>query len=396
MNHPLYAAPDAGNPRHPAPQPAFPGAVTRLTLTDFRTFPDLRLAADARCAVLTGPNGAGKTNLLEALSFLAPGRGLRSARLPEATRHGAAGGWSVAATLANAAGAVEVATGLAGAGASERRVVKIDARPVRGQATLAEVLSVIWLTPRMDRLFGDAAQARRRFLDRLVFAFDPGHAQRVASYERTVRERTRLLKDGSNDAAWLGALEATLAQLGVAISAARRDAVARLAAGLATQATAFPRAAVSAVGTVEAWLDAGPAVEVEGKICAALRDARGRDAVTGGAAVGPHRSDLAVRHVERDIEAAQASTGEQKALLIAIILASARVQAALRGATPVLLLDEVAAHLDGARREALFDEICALRAQAWLTGTDRSVFAGLDGRAQFASVGDGRAWGLEL
>jgi DNA replication and repair protein RecF len=177
LNRPLYAAGRAGISQHPIPQLAFAGAVTRLTLTNFRTFPDLRLGADARCAVLTGPNGAGKTNLLEALSFLAPGRGLRSARLPEVTRHGAAGGWSVAATLATAAGAVEVATGLAGAAAAERRVVKIDTHPARGQAALAEIVAVIWLTPRMDRLFGDAAQERRRFLDRLVFAFDPGHAQ---------------------------------------------------------------------------------------------------------------------------------------------------------------------------------------------------------------------------
>ena len=359
----------------------------RLTLTDFRCYERARLAADARPIVLTGPNGAGKTNLLEAISFLAPGRGLRGAKTADIQRRGApAGGvWGIAASLETPLGAVEVGTGRDPDSESERRAVRIDGRPTRGQVALAERLAVVWLTPQMDRLFVEGASGRRKFLDRLTFGFDPAHAGRLTRYEHALRERARLLRDPVREPAWIDAVEATMAETGVAIACARRDMVRRLAA-VAHVVEPFPRAAVAVVGAVEEWLESHPALTVEDLFKERLTQSRATDGETGGASTGPHRSDFVVRHVGKDMPAELCSTGEQKALLVAIVLANARLLAAERGAAPILLLDEVAAHLDAERREALYAEILALGAQTWLTGTDAGLFAPLSADALFFRV----------
>jgi len=367
--------------------------VTRLALTDFRNYRTARLDLAAGPVVLTGFNGAGKTNLLEAVSVLSPGRGLRNARLADFDRWPAndddgVAGWAVAATIETRRGAVKIGTGRDPAG-GERRVVRIDGENARGQAALGEVIGVTWLTPQMDRLFIEGPSARRRFLDRLVLGFDPAHAARVSSYEHAMRERSRLLRDGADDAVWFDAVEETMAAQGVAVAAARRDAVERLDEACAIAEGPFPRARLALQGTVEAWLDGLPALAAEDRFRAALKDGRAVDAASGGATVGPHRSDLAVTHAGKGLPAEALSTGEQKALLISIVLAHARLQRQLRGEPPLLLLDEVAAHLDAARRDALFATLIDFESQVWLTGTDAAIFAPLRQAARFLSVTDG-------
>jgi len=374
---------------------AFTPSVARVDLAEFRNYAALRLDLAGRPVVLTGPNGAGKTNLLEALSFLAPGRGLRRARLGEVTRQGApTRAWAVAVRLSTATGPLDLGTGLGsglGAGeedAGERRLVRVDGQPASGPAALTDHLCLAWLTPQMDRLFIESAGGRRRFLDRLVYGFDPDHARRVAAFERAMRDRNRLLEAGG-DVAWLAAQEETMAEHAVAVSAARRDGVARLGAALRQSRGPFPRADIAVDGLLEAWLDDMPASAAEDRYRAALAAGRPRDAAAGLTLEGPHRADFLVRHAAKDQAAEYCSTGEQKALLIAIVLANARLIAARRGVAPILLLDEVVAHLDQARRAALFDEICALGAQAWLTGTDAALFVELRDRAEFFTVRDG-------
>jgi DNA replication and repair protein RecF len=372
--------------------------VTRLVLTDFRNYREARLALGTEPVVLTGRNGAGKTNLLEAISFLAPGRGLRGARLTEIDRRDDLGGdvtasesargWAVAAVIGTRRGAVRIGTGREAA-SGERRVVRIDGERVRGQAALGERLGVIWLTPSMDRLFLDGPSGRRRFLDRLVLGIDPAHATRVAAYEQALRERSRLLREGSGDPAWLAALERVMATQGVAVAAGRCEIVEQLDRVCAAAEGPFPRARLSLAGTVEAWLEATPALAAEGKLAEALAVNRQLDAQAGGAILGPHRSDLRVRMAETGVAAELASTGEQKALLIAILLAHARLQRSVRGEAPLLLLDEIAAHLDASRRAALFEALLELDSQAWLTGTDEALFAPLRCEARFLSVRDG-------
>jgi len=371
--------------------------VTRLALTDFRNYGAARIDLAAGPVVLTGPNGAGKTNLLEAVSMLSPGRGLRNARLGDLDRRSAgdgpeAAGWAVAATVERGCGAVRIGTGRDPAG-GERRMVRVDGETIRGQAALAAIVGVTWLTPQMDRLFVEGPSARRRFLDRLVLGLDPAHAPRVASYEHAMRERSRLLRPtdqgGPPDPVWLDALEETMAAQGVAVAAARRDAVERLDAACATAGGPFPRAHLGIVGAVEGWLDELPALAAEERLKAALREGRAADAPAGGATVGPHRSDLAVTHAEKGIAAEGLSTGEQKALLISIVLAHARLQRQTRGEPPLLLLDEVAAHLDAGRRDALFETLLGLESQVWLTGTETALFTPLRAAARFLSVSDG-------
>jgi DNA replication and repair protein RecF len=370
-------------------------AVLRLDLTDFRSYRQARLETDGRPVVLTGSNGAGKTNLLEALSFLAPGRGLRRARLGEIDRLDSgnpAGPWAVAARLATRAGEIAIGTGRDGnSDSGDRRLVRIDGQAVKGQAALAEHLNLVWLTPQMDRLFQEGAAPRRRFLDRLVFGYDPSHATRLAAYEQALRERARLLRQGGADPAWLRVLEETMAREGVAVAASRRDIAARLdrAAAETEAGGAFPVPRLTLAGTTEAWLAEMPALAAEERLRAELAASRRIDAESGGAVLGPHRADLAVSHAGKGVAAERCSTGEQKALLIAIVLAHARLQAALRGVAPVLLLDEVAAHLDVTRRRALFDRILGLGSQAWLTGTDAILFAELGAKAHFFIVTDG-------
>jgi DNA replication and repair protein RecF len=369
--------------------------VTRLVLTDFRNYREARLAIGTEPVVLTGPNGAGKTNLLEAVSFLAPGRGLRGARLTEISRRvqqgpeAATGDWAVAADIATRRGSLRIGTGN-DATAGERRLVRIDGEPVRGQAALGERLGVLWLTPPMDRLFVEGPGGRRRFLDRLALGLDPAHGSHVAAYERALRERARLLRDGPRDPAWLTALEEVMGEQGVAVAAGRREAVQRLDRACAEAEGPFPRARLALVGTVENWLETVPALAVEARLASALAANRHSDAQAGLTLIGPHRSDLRVSLAEKGIGAELASTGEQKALLISILLAHARVQQAVRGEPPLLLLDEVAAHLDASRRVALFDALLQLASQAWLAGTDAALFASLRHEAQFFAVRDGQ------
>ena len=371
--------------------------VTRLVLTDFRNYREARLTLGTASVVLTGPNGAGKTNLLEAVSFLAPGRGLRGAKLSEIDRRqradcgGSSRGWAVAAVVATRRGTLRIGTGhdVGLQPTGERRIVRIDGEPARGQAVLGERLGVVWLTPSMDRLFLEGPSGRRRFLDRLVLGLDPAHASHVAAYEQALRERSRLLRDGPADSAWFAALEKVMAERGVAVAAARRDAVQQLDRVCAEAEGPFPRARLRLIGTVEDWLEAMPALAAETKLASALAANRQSDAQAGGALIGPHRSDLAVALADKDIAAELASTGEQKALLISILLAHAGLQRAVRGEPPLLLLDEIAAHLDASRRAALFDALLRLDSQTWLTGTDEALFAPLRCQAQFLSVRDG-------
>ena len=383
-------------------------AVTRLDLTEFRCFETLRLEIEAAPVVLTGANGAGKTNLLEAISLLAPGRGLRRARLAEVGRLGAVRPWGVAARVRAPGREVTVGTALeaplpgpvrpaAATGAGEdgddggvqRRVVKIDG-VVEPQSALAGALSLSWLVPQMDRLFVDGAGGRRGFLDRLAYGFDAGHAKRAGAYERLLRQRSRLLRDGSRDAAWLAALEQTMAEHAVAVGAARRDALARLESGLAMSLGAFPGVRLELEGWVERALEREPALAVEGALRERWAAARDLDAAAGRTALGVHRTDLLAWHGTNGMPAPQCSTGEQKALLVAIVLAHARVLAAHQGYPPILLLDEVAAHLDEERRASLFEELLAMRAQAWLSGTDPAPFAALGRSARFLEMGNGR------
>jgi DNA replication and repair protein RecF len=364
-------------------------AVLRLSLSDFRSYAALRLEVDPRSVVLTGPNGAGKTNLLEAISFLAPGRGLRGARLSEVDRAGR-GPWAVAAQLEDASGSFEIGTGRVAEAERERRAIRINGAAAASQAALAEVVSAIWLTPDMDRLLQDGAAGRRRFLDRLVLAEDPAHAGQVASHGHALRERARLLREGRFDPAWLGALERRAAAAGVAVAAARRLAIAGLSAALERELGRFPRPDLAVAGDVEDWLDDEPALEVEARYADALAGCRRQDAETGTTAMGPHRSDLVVRHRASGRLAGDCSTGQQKALLVSVVLAAARLRAAQGERLPILLLDEVVAHLDPERRADLFDELLALGAQAWLTGTDAALFAPLGARAQFFHVTDSK------
>jgi DNA replication and repair protein RecF len=374
--------------------------LRRLTLTDFRSYERAALALDGRPVFLFGPNGAGKTNLLEAISFLIPGRGLRNAAMAEVGRREPAEpqgrAWAVAAELEGADGPVQLGTGLEAAGAA-RRSVRIDGEAAQ-PGRLADLVRLVWLTPREDRLFLEAASERRRFYDRLVFAGEPGHAVQVAAYERAMRERMRLLAEAPADPAWLNALEARLAKAGAAMAMARARTLAALAAEIAARGERpFPQASLALSGEWEAMAAGGASLaEIEARLSAALAAARPRDAAAGRALIGPHRGDLLVEYVQKGRSAAQSSTGEQKALILNLILAQAsRLSRAKSQPNPILLLDEVAAHLDSLRRAALFDEIEALGLQAFLTGTDAALFAALKGRAQGFSIDAGRLTALD-
>jgi DNA replication and repair protein RecF len=375
-------------------------ALRRLTLTDFRSYDRAALALDGRPVFLFGPNGAGKTNLLEAISFLIPGRGLRNAAIAEVGRREPAEAqglaWAVAAELEGPDGLVRIGTGLESA-ASPRRSVRIEGEPAQ-PGRLAELVRLVWLTPREDRLFLEAASERRRFFDRLVFAGEPGHAVQVAAYERALRERTRLLAESPADPVWLNALEARLAKAGAAMATARARTLEALSAEIdARAARPFPQASLALSGDWEAMAARGAsAEEIEARLSQALAAARPRDAAAGRALTGPHRGDLIVGYRQKGRAAGESSTGEQKALILNLILAQAsRLSRAKSQPNPILLLDEVAAHLDSSRRAALFDEIEALGLQAFLTGTDAALFAALHGRAQGFSVDAGRLTALD-
>lgn len=387
-----------GDPGKPPPrgerQPARV-ALTGVRLTDFRNYAGLDLALDRRHVVLAGDNGAGKTNLMEAVSLLSPGRGFRRATQDELARSGGPGTFAVAVTLDGPEGEVRIGTGLVGTEGGERgRQIRIDGTTARSSEDLLEHLHVLWLTPASDGLFTGPASERRRFLDRLVLALDPHHGSRVSAFEKAMRGRNRLLEDERPDAAWLDAVEAQMAELGSAIAAARVETVSCLA-GL-VQATrddagAFPFAELALEGEIEALAaETGPAGLVEDRYRAMLGAGRARDRAAGRTVDGPHRADLKVQHGPKAMPAELSSTGEQKALLLGLVLAHARLVGATVGRAPVLLLDEVAAHLDARRRAALFDAVDALGGQCWMTGTDREAFTPLGARAQVFLVDGGR------
>lgn len=364
-------------------------SIRKLILTHFRSYPCLELELEALPVIITGANGIGKTNILEAVSFLSPGRGLRNARLTDIDHRGQSNPWAVASVLEAMYGECTVGTGRSPSPANERsakRIVKIDGNIMRGQAELASLFSVIWLTPQMDPLFLQGSSERRRFLDRLVYHFDPEHARRVAVYEYAMRERAKLLQQGRKDNQWLATLESKMAEAAVAIAVARREASDILQQAILQATTPFPKALIQVEGTVEQWVGGMTALQIEETLQKKLAETRQLDALTGRTSIGTHRSDFVVTHAEKNMPAALCSTGEQKALLLSIILAEARARAQWRQSVPVLLLDEVVAHLDGHRREALFQEILSLRAQAWITGTDAFLFEGLGTKAQYIDV----------
>jgi DNA replication and repair protein RecF len=370
--------------------------IRRLTLSNFRSYRAATLALDAQLAVLVGPNGAGKTNLIEALSFLAPGRGLRRATLDEVAFAEGNGAWAVAAELEGALGLATLGTGIeppASEDATLTRKCRIDGEPVASAAAFADHLSIVWLTPAMDGLFGGPASERRRFLDRLVLAVDGTHSTRVNALERSLRSRNRLLEQPSPDAHWLDAIEHETAELAIAVAAARAETVRRLAAALLRNrdpASPFPWAGVALDGWVENALMELPATEVEDRYRTTLRENRARDAAAGRTTDGPHLTDLEVLYGPKGIAANLASTGEQKALLIGLVLAHAGLVAEMTQHAPLLLLDEVVAHLDPGRRAALYDALAALDAQVWMTGADPAPFAAVASRAQLLAISPGR------
>ena len=355
--------------------------IRRLTVTNFRTYHGAQIDAGAGPVVLVGPNGAGKTNLIEAISFLAPGRGLRRATLEDVAFSEGDGSWAVSAEVEGALGLATLGTGIEPP-ASEDAVIarksRVDREPVASPAAFADHLRVVWLVPAMDRLFNGPASERRRLLDRLALALDTEHTTRVNALERALRSRNRLLEEARPDAHWLDAIEHETAELAVAVTALRVETVNRLQAILLARrhpAAAFPAAEIALDGWMERLVPLQPAVEVEDRYRAVLRDNRGRDAAAGRTLDGPHLTDLAVTHADKQIAAADASTGEQKALLIGLVLAHASLLAEMSGFAPVLLLDEVIAHLDPARRAALYAELDKLGAQTWMTGADAAAFA---------------------
>jgi len=386
--------------------------IRRLTLTNFRSYRAAQIDIDAPGpVVLTGPNGAGKTNLIESISFLTPGRGLRRATLEDVARHvgpdvgpdGGAdgdsdagdGGWAVATEIDGMLGLASLGTGIEaprGEAAPVRRS-RIDREPVASAAAFADHLRVIWLVPAMDALFNGPASERRRFLDRLATSVDANHSSRVNAFERALRSRNRLLETPGSDPQWLDAVERETAELAVAVAAGRAETVARLQATLAgdqAAAAPFPAAAIALDGWIESLLADLPATEIEDRYRAALRGSRARDAAAGRTLEGPHRSDLRVIHVAKNTPAADASTGEQKALLIRLVLAHAGLIAEMTGHAPILLLDEVVAHLDPGRRAALYDALAALGAQVFMTGADPAAFGDIAARATVFEVSPGR------
>jgi DNA replication and repair protein RecF len=358
--------------------------VTRLTLTDFRSYERGEIALDGRPVAIAGANGAGKTNILEAISLIGPGRGLRQARLHELPRIDGPGGWAVSARVDDGQDERSFGVGVA-ASKPERRVCRMDDAPASGPGAFAAHLRFLWLTPAQDRLFMEGASERRRFFDRMTLAHDPEHGKSSSAYELAMRQRQRLLDEGGADDRWLTALEVQMAEAGVAIAAARRETASLLAAaGIASTHTLFPAADIALEGVLEAALETEKAADTEAAFADQLRSRRRLDADAGRALVGPHRSDLLVTHREKSQPARLCSTGEQKALLIGLVLANARALSRRPGAAPlILLLDEIAAHLDPDRRAGLFSILSELGFQTFMTGTDKNLFTAWGARAQY-------------
>ena len=367
--------------------------VHRLTLSNFRNYRATALETDARPIVLYGPNGAGKTNLIEAISFLAPGRGLRRATLDEVAFQQGDGSWAIAAEVEGALGLTTLGTGIepiTDDDAPRVRKCRIDREPVDSAAAFADHLGVVWLVPSMDSLFVGAPSERRRFLDRLVLAVDADHASRVNTLDRALRSRNRLLAEPRPDPHWLDAIEHETAELAVAVAGLRAEAVRRLDGVLASRrGSDFPPVEIALEGWIERLIPTHPAVEVEERYRAVLRESRTRDAAAGRTLDGPHLTDLSVVYARKNIAAAEASTGEQKALLIGLVLAQARLITEMTATPPVLLLDEVLAHLDPGRRAALHAELGHLGTQVWMTGADPALFAEIKDEAAMIEVRSG-------
>lgn len=353
--------------------------VAALKMSHFRSHQQAQFVLDGRPVALFGPNGAGKTNVLEAVSMLSPGRGLRRATADEIARRPEALGWKVRAELHSLHQVHEVETW---SDHAAPRVVRIDDKAA-SQLALGRIARMLWLIPAMDRLWIEGAEGRRRFLDRMVLSFDPGHAEAALTYEKAMRERNRLLKEQLRDTHWYTAIEAQMAKAGQLVHAGRLEAIERVGAAQTGAETAFPTADLSLLAPEEAEMP-----ETAGDLATALAESRPRDMAAGRTLVGPHRADLGAVYAAKGVAARQCSTGEQKALLISLILANGRALAADFGAAPIILLDEVAAHLDAGRRAALYDEICGLGAQAFMTGTGAELFAELGARAQHFDVAE--------
>ena len=365
--------------------------IERLKLDRFRNYTTLDLTVDQRHVVLAGENGAGKTNLMEAISFLSPGRGLRRTAYDRVASAGDSGDgtWAVNTTLHGAVGETGIGTGLrSGPGGVEtQRRVQINGAPAKAADDLLDHCRILWLTPAMDGLFTGSPGDRRRFLDRMVLAIDPAHGRRVNDFERAMRSRNKLLEGRHADQSWLDGIEQQMAETGVAVAMARSELVSLLRAMIeSADDTSFPNAELTLQGALEPLIGEGAAITIEDEYRSMLVRNRTRDAVAGRTLEGPHRSDLVVHHGPKDMEAALCSTGEQKALLLGLVLAHARLVGSVSGMAPILLLDEVAAHLDETRRSALFDLIDTIGCQAWMTGTDAHLFDALGKRAQHFTV----------
>src|SRR6266849_5602982 len=372
-----------------------PSRIHRLTLTHFRNYRGASLSASRDMVALVGPNGAGKTNCLEAISFLSPGRGLRRATLEDVADNQGDGSWAVSAEVEGALGLATLGTGIEAPGgemAATSRRCRIDREPVNSATSFGDHLRMVWLTPSMDGLFMGAASERRRFFDRLVLAIDSEHSSRVSALDRSLRSRNRLLEVRNYDDHWCDAIERETAELAVAVAATRGQTAVKLAAMLRArgEASAFPSAQVMLDGWMENALLSEPATSVEDRYREILRDSRARDAAAGRTLDGPHLTDLQVIFAPKSMTARDASTGEQKALLIGLVLAHATLVAEMTGITPLLLLDEVVAHLDPERRTALFDELAKLGAQLWMTGADPAAFSGIVGSGEIFDVEAGR------
>ncbi|MBO1024808.1 DNA replication/repair protein RecF [Ochrobactrum sp. SD129] len=365
-------------------------SVRRLKLSDFRNYTELTLPLGPGHVVLTGENGSGKTNLIEAVSFLSPGRGLRRASYDDVARTSGHDGFAIHASLdCMIYGDAEIGTGTAGGGEGGRKV-RINSNAASGDELL-DYARILWVVPSMDGLFTGGASDRRRFLDRMVLAIDTSHGKRVLDYEKAMRSRNRLLSDGNSDNQWLDAIESQMAELGIAIAAARSEAMQLIAAMIERLPAEgpFPKADCFLEGTLEQRIGLEAALDLEEDFRRTMRDGRARDRAAGRTLEGPHRTDLIVQHRPKSMPAALCSTGEQKALLIGLILAHARLTGELSGMAPILLLDEIAAHLDTGRRAALFGILDDLGGQAFMTGTDHSLFEALEGDAQFFNVAGG-------
>ena len=368
-------------------------AIRHLSLTNFRSYHAASFDVANNLVLLVGPNGAGKTNLIEAISLLMPGRGLRRATFEEIAFSEGDGSWAVSAAVEGMLGLATLGTGTEPPtdDTAPARKCRIDREPVTSAAAFADHLRVVWLTPAMDQLFSGPASERRRFLDRLVLAVDAEHSSRVNALDRALRSRNRLLEEPRPDLHWLDAIEHETAELGVAVAALRAETVRRLQGALAARKDkTFPSAEIALDGWIERLLPDHPASEIEDRYRAVLRDNRSKDAAAGRTTDGPHLTDLAVVYAPKNIPAADASTGEQKALLIGLVLAHAGLIADMTGFAPILLLDEVVAHLDPARRAALYDALARLGAQVWMTGADPVAFADIANRAEIFEISPGR------